>query len=256
MKKDKEAKDSSRWQQWQSRPNFLKKILIYSILILLFALSIVILSTRYRNAKMQQAAVSASDSESKAEPLLLENEIALQNDRLSKLEDLIKQQQITLQSAHQLIVLEILQEVLEGRLSLKNLTLYLQKNAEPWTVNTLNTLSPIKECKTYAQLELLLLLPPSSQPQPKSLSSLKRFKKFIKSLVRIRKLDQDGSSQQGTLHAIQTALREHNIQKALEAFNKFPPEEKKQLSSWKKEAQNRLVLETLKQKMLLELSGS
>jgi len=52
------------------------------------------------------------------------------------------------------------------------------------------------------------------------------------------------------------ALQNHNIQEALEIFGKMPHKEQNQLSLWKKMAQDRLTLEAIKKKILLECARS
>lgn len=264
MKKDKAVKMSSRWRQYCNSSQFFKNIFIYTIFIVLFSISVFILVYRYINREVQNdefvvpnlssapSPAPAPAPEAAAGSVSLENEIALQNNRLNNLETIIKQQQLSLKSAQQLIAFEILCKVLEDGFPLKALTSYLQNNTEPWTTEMLNTLLSVQESKTYEQLQELLVLPPSPQIQPSSLGQ--RIKNLLGSFVSIQKLDEDGYSTLGRVAAIHSALQAHKIQQALELFSKLPPKEQAELSSWKKEAQNRLVLETLKQQMLLELS--
>jgi hypothetical protein len=274
MKKDKETTGRSHWQQWRQSPTFFRNFFGYSIIIVILILSIFILVYRYINKKAEPNNFIIPNSIPMPlpsppatpvpaptpplaplpapEPLSLENRITIQNDRLTNLENSFNQQQLTFRNCHQLVALEILQEILEGHLPVNTLTLYLQKQKEPWATNILNRLSPVKEGKTYDQLQVLLILPPSSQP----LSRWQHIKNIIKSFVSIRRLDREGQYTVAKLSDIQTALRTHNIQRALDAFAKLSPEEQAHLSSWKQEAQDRLTLETIKQTMLLELSES
>ena len=273
MKKNQETKVNGRWQQWRQSPSFFKNFFSYFIIIFLLILSSFILFYRYVNKTIQQSefvisstlplstsATTPTPVPTPAAPptpapapqsVSVEQEIALQNNRLTNIENNLNQQQLKLQTAHhQLIAYELIQGILEGHLPLKTLTLYLQKKSEPWATNLLNTLSPLQDCETYAQLQDLLVPPASSQP----LSPWQHVKNLIKRFVSIRKLDAEGHYKVGNLSDIQTALHRQNIQQALDAFGKLSPEEQVQLSTWKQAAQNRLTLETIKQKLLLELS--
>lgn len=252
MTKDKETTGCSHWQKWRQSPTFFRNFSSYFILITILIFSIVILLYRHINKTTGQDDCFIPRSLPMPISPSFKHEIAKQNSRLTHLENIFNQQQLSLQSCQQLIALEILQEILEGRIPVNTLTLYLQKQAEPWATNILSRLSPIKEAKTYDQLQVLLILPPSSQP----LSKWQRVKNIIKSFVSIRHLDKEGQYTVGRLSDIQTALRTHNIQRVLDAFAKLSPEEQAQLSSWKQEAQDRLTLETIKKTMLLELSES
>lgn len=275
MKKDKKTEIRSFLKQ---PPAFLKNLLIYIIFLSVFALFVFILIYRYVSGFHQQQefvyqsltpTLSPTPTPTPAptpmpaptpapmpvplsppELVLLQKEISSQNDRLAQIEANLKQWQSVPQASHQLVAIEILREVLEGHLPLSTFTLYLQKIPEPWAPPILSRISSITMCKTYAQLQDLLVLP------PKSHSLWRRVKNFLKSFVRIRKLDAKGHYQGGHLDDVHRALREHNIQQALEAFEKLSPAEQNQLASWKQDAQNRLALEALKQKMLLDLAGS
>lgn len=266
MTKDKETTGRSHWQKWRQSPTFFRNFSSYFIIIIILIFSIFILLYRHINKKTGQNDCFIPRSLPMPVPPSFKHEIAKQNSQLNHLENRFNQQQLSLQSCQQLVALEklslqscqqlvaleILQEILEGRLPINTLTLYLQKQAEPWATNILSRLSPIKEAKTYDQLQVLLILPPSSQP----LSRWQHVKNIIKSFVSIRQLDKEGQYTVGRLSDIQTALRTHNIQQALDAFAKLSPEERAQLSSWTQEAQDRLTLETIKKTMLLELSES
>lgn len=252
MKKNKDTKEKSHWQKLISSPSFLKNIKIYSILSFIFILSISILIYRYINKPITQpefvfqkpVPVTAS------KPIHAPAIGKLQNDHLTHLEGRINELQAALQMLHQLVALEMLQAILDGHLPLKTFTAYLQKTSEPWTTDVLKTLIPIKESKTYDQLQALLILQPQSQPP----SFWKRVKNTLRSFVRIRKLDKEGNEKLGNLEEMQIALQTHNIQKALGLFGKLPPQEQAQLVLWKQGAQDRLTLEKIKLKILLELS--
>ncbi|MBS0272375.1 MAG: hypothetical protein JSR85_06980 [Proteobacteria bacterium] len=171
-------------------------------------------------------------------------------DRLTALESKVNQQ-LLVQTPQKLITVELFRSTLEGWIPLDNLKTFLQKNPEPWAQGLLAALTPVKECKTYPQLKALLIIPPSQ-----SLSTWDKIKRKIKSLIRIRKLDDQGNYQYGHIEDVQNALKENNIQQALDLFEKLLPEEKGSLSSWKEMAQNRLALEMLMKKFLIELSES
>jgi hypothetical protein len=256
MKKDKKETEERFGLRWQQSPTFFKNIFIYIILIIIFIIAVFLLLNRYVNKSISPHNFVPPSSDlalprlpatelvsPHATPAPIEN----QNDRLISLENNVKTLASSLQISHQLIAFEILKEVLKGHIPLETLTIYLQKHPEPWTAETLTMLAPIKESKTYDQLHMLL----NQSALSPSLSVWKRIKNSITSFVTIRKLDQGG---QGSIKGIEIALHAQNIQQALEAFDKLPPEEQAKLVSWKQEAQNRLSLETLKQKMLIALS--
>lgn len=171
-------------------------------------------------------------------------------DRLVILESKINQQLLA-QTSQKLITIELFRSTLEGWVSLDNFKIFLQKNPEPWAQGLLTALAPVKECKTYPQLKALLVLPPSQ-----ALSTWDKIKRKMKALIRIRKLDNTGSYQYSHIEDVQKVLEEHDIQQALDLFERLLPEEKNNLSSWKEVAQNRLTLETLMKKFLTELSES
>lgn len=271
MKKNKETKEKSGWQKLRESPDFLKNLNIYSLLSFVLILSSIILLYRYINKPVEQtefilqktAPVTTSEpapvpdlvpAPAVSTPLPPPPEAILQNDRLTYLENKINELQSALQISHQLVAFEMLQGILDGHFPLATLTVYLQKISEPWTTDILNTLSSVKEIKTYSQLQSLLTIP--SPPPSKPISFWKRIKNTLKSFVSVRKLEPADNNNLGNLKDIQLALHSHDIQQALEIFGKMPPKEQAELSLWKQAAQDRLTLETVKQKILLQFSGS
>ena len=148
-------------------------------------------------------------------------------------------------------MIEILRAVLEGLIPLETLKIFLHKIPEPWAHSLLTTLTPIKSTITYPQLEDLLVLPP-----PVPLSTWERMKATLKSLIRIRKLDEKGTYKLESIENIQKALKEHDIQRALKFFAMLTPQEKAQLSSWRVLAQERLTLEDSLKNLLIEFTES
>lgn len=269
MKKNKETKEKSGWQKLRESPDFLKNLNIYSLLSFIFILSSIVLIYRYINKPVDQtefvlqkiAPVTTAEPApvpdlvpAPAAPTPVPPDTILQNDRLTYLENKINELQGALLISHQLVAFEMLQGVLDGHLPLATLTVYLQKISEPWTTDILNTLSSVKEIKTYSQLQSLLTIP--SPPLSKPISFWNRIKNTLKSFVRVRKLESADNNNLGNLKDIQLALHTHDIQQALEIFGKMPPKEQAELSLWKQAAQDRLTLETVKQKILLQFSGS
>lgn len=272
MKKDNREKISSPGKQLNG--SFFKKSFIYIFLCIIFIFAGFLLIYRYVTKSIYQpeftapSFVRSQPSVSGATPsvsgttpsvpgatLSVPGATGVSEDiRLSNLENNVNNLQLSLRAVPQLIALELLHEVLEGHLPVETLILYLQKKPEPWATDILNTFSSIKEGKTYAQLQALLILPPSDQCLSSSSSPWGYVKNIIKSFVSIRKLNMEGKLED--IDKIQTALYAHDIKSALELFNKLPPEQQVQLSFWKQLAQDRLILETIKQKLLLELSGS
>lgn len=296
MKKDKEIKPKPVWSQWKPTPNFLRNLLVFLILLVILFFSIVIIKKRYSEKKVREPVclVRPSPSNQATLPALnlsalpsqedlkllsgrlaaLENKInqvqqVLQNpqkvnppapsqeelkalsDRLVVLENKMNQAQQILQSHQKIMAVELLHGVLKGKVPLGTFRAFLQKKPEPWAKTLLATLASVKECKTYPQLDALLVLSPSQ-----SFSVLERIKRKIKSLIHIRKLDQNGDHTTVQLEDVRRAIYDHDIQRALGSFEKLPPEEKAQLSLWKELAQSRLTLETISNKLLLELAES
>lgn len=263
MMKDKKLNLKASWKEWKQSPDFFKNIFIFFIIILLFIFAIFIIiyrmiykSPTYDSAVIQNVIPTLQKSSSilHMDPTARASykEIAIQKKRLETLENHLTLLQSNATATHRLIVLEMLNEILVGSVPIKTLILYLQKNPDPWTAELLTTLSPIQESKTYTQLQDLLIPPPPLQ----SLSKWQRIKNKIKTFVSIRKVDAEGHYIYGTFGDIQKALHAHNIQQALDAFSKLSPEVQTQLSCWKQTAQNRLTLETAKQKIILQLSGN
>lgn len=172
-------------------------------------------------------------------------ETTSQDLRLTDLEKTVNVLVATSQVFHQFIAFEIVKEILEGHLSLESLKLFLQRHPDSWTALIVTILPSIQGSKTYDELQRLLVL--SLPPQ----TLWERIQNFLKSIVIIRKMNQEGEEH---IEAVRAALQERNVQKALEIFDKLPPEEKTQYASWQKAAQDRLALERLKQKMLLMIS--
>lgn len=281
MKKNKDTKPNSRWQYWRQSPPSLKTLFFGFILSIILILAVVILIHRQVNKtkhspdfivhtvlNSEQASVPATVPEPTPVPAsvpeeipssptsssaLLQNEIALQNSRLDQLEGKVNQVVSVSQSSHQLIAFQLLQEILDGHLSIGELHRFLQiyheKTSQPWTINILNAISGIQGCKTYAELEAMLVLPSRSPTQWQSLKSI------LKSFVKMRKLDDEGHYVVANREDIKMALRAHNIQQALESFKKLSADEQAKLSTWKQDAEGRLLLETTKKKLLLDLAA-
>ncbi len=267
MKKDKKATEDKAGAPWHQLPTSYKNIVIYFILIILFAAAVFILIHRkmHKSAEAEEFMIPTSTltcpppplpvgevtPPSPVEPSLspLENMIAAQNARLDSLGNTVKTLGLNAQISHRFIAYEILNEILEGHLPLETLTLYLKKHPEPWTTEILVTLAPLKGVKTYDELQRLLILPPEPQSLAKSL--WQRVKNIVRSIVKIRKLNHGYLA---TLSDVQTALRGHNIHQALEIFYTLPPIRQIPYASWKGDALDRATLETLKQKMLLAIS--
>jgi hypothetical protein len=226
---------------WHQSPDFLKKLFAFVILFTLLLLSLFIIWKRYMERELSQPIPLIQAAPLTGSKLL--------SDRPTALENRINQQQQILLTFPKLVAIELLRAVLKGWIPLKAFKTFLQKNPDPWAQDLLTTLALVKESKTYPQLEALLVLPPS---QP--LSTWKRIKRKIKSLVQIRKLDEKSDHQLGQIEGIQKALHDHDIQKSLESFEELSPQEKAQLSSWKDLAQDRFKLEKMLKKLILELA--
>lgn len=284
MKNDKKTNTPSFWHRWTHRPHFLKNLFIFLAFFIFFTISIVLIWKRQVEKQTHQASPSvvAQQMSPTVEvppppvpapappppppppsspptptpvpvpaPPSLEGTVQTLSDRLAALEERLNQHHLSLQMSYKLAALELLKGVLEGLIPLDPLKTFLQKIPDPWAAPLLATLAPLGDIKDYAHLEALLVLPESLE----SPSLWQRIKRKLKSLVSIRRLDEKGEHTLGTLEDVQKALQGHNLQKALECFEKLPAEDQAAFSSWKKIAQDRFFLETMQKTLLLEMAG-
>ncbi|HUX78149.1 MAG TPA: hypothetical protein VMW10_00145 [Alphaproteobacteria bacterium] len=256
MKKDKKT-NNTLWDKWTQSPELRNKLFIFVTLIILLILAFFIIWKRYVDRELThptsllQSAPSQQEVELIEEPhLSAQAEIKLFSERLAVLEKKMNQQQQILTTPPKLVALELLRAILEGSIPVETLKTFLQKNPEPWSQELLTTLNPIQQSMTYPQLKALL-----NQSPGQSLSTWERIKKKIKSIIRIRKLNKKGEYEQGDVEDIIKALKAHDLQKALKSYEKLSPEEKAQLSSWKALAQDRIALELMIKKIILELGN-
>lgn len=256
------------WRQKLKSPEFMKNFFVFTVFFIILSLAIILIWKRHTEKKVvkQEIALQTISSEQKEvqehkeikiekkldeKAATIQKEVSIFGERIAALEKKTIQQQQNLEIPNKLITLEFLKGVLDGLVPLPKLTAFLQKNPEPWAKVLVTPLLPLKECKTYPQLEAMLVLPPS----PKPLSRWEGFFNSVISLVQIRKLDEKGKYVLTQLKDVQEAIREHDIQKALQIFEKLPPPEKARLSSWKQAAQNRQLIEQITKNIFLELIG-
>jgi hypothetical protein len=251
MKKDKKTSPITLWSQGTQSPDFFKKLFVFIAFFILFTLCLILTWKNYVDKKANQSTTFPQVFSHKAieKRASLQNEISSFENRLHALQHNPISQEPATQTLHKVIAFELFKAVLEGWISIETLKTFLQKNPEPWATTLLTPLLSIKEIKSYPQLEALLGLP--SFPQPLSMGS--RVKRILTSFIHIRKLDENSQDKQGNIEDIQQSLRAHDIQKALELFEKLPLQEQTPLSSWKTGAQDRSLLEMSLKKLLLEL---
>jgi hypothetical protein len=253
MKKDKTYNLVVLWRQLRQSPDFLKNTFVFFMFSIVFALSIILVWKKYldKQAVERKFPIFTSEIENYQEVVILQKEVASVTNRFSTLEKkMIQQEQIAIIPL-KLITVELLKGVLEELISLEKFKEFLQKKPDPWAKAFVTPFLPLKECKTYAQLEVLLVFP----PPPVAQTTWERFLNIITSLIQIRKLDDNGQYLFGQLEDIHKELRAHNIQTALQFFEKLPPQEKARLAPWKQLADARLAVETSAKKLLLELAG-
>lgn len=265
MKKDKESNLMIFWRRWPQSPGFLRDFLVFLLFFILFIFCLILTWKQYKDNLLSQprAVIPSSCVDQKVEePTLpaapsplsapIPPDLNTLNDHTILSEQKDSQQPQASGIPRRLIAFELFRGALEGLVGIEALKIFLQKTPEPWAASLLNALLPLNEIKSYSQLESLLVLPSSSQ-----LSSIwQRLQKKIKSFIRVRKLDKKGEYNLGQLEDIKNFLRAHDIQKALESFERLSPEEQMHLSSWKKWAQDRFFLETSTKNLLLELTES
>jgi hypothetical protein len=260
MKKGKTYNPITLWRQWRRSPDFLKNTFVFFMFSIVFVLSIILVWKRYldKQAVERNPPIFNSEVERYPEVVILQkevasvtNEVASVTNRFSTLEKKVIQQEQVAIIPLKLITVELLKGVLEGLIPLEQTKAFLQKNPDPWAKTFVTPLLPLKECKTYTQLEILLVSP----PPPVAQTIWRRFLNIVTSLIQIRKLDGNGQYILGQLEDIRKELRAHDIQTALQFFEKLPPQEKTRLASWKQLADARLTVETSAKKLLLELAG-
>lgn len=254
MKKDKKINTPPSWQQWTQSPNFLKNLSVYTIFFIIFILAGMLAWKQYTgkiNGKpLVFPSISTENEDSAlAEMQTIQNELTSISKRLFTLEAQTTHVQQSLPTPQKLAAFELLKGVLEGMIPLETLKKSLQKKSEPWAQALFITLDPIKESKTYPQLEALLVLP-QSQPS----SRWQRIKNKIKSFIHLQKVDEKSECRHGAPNDVRKAIRAHDISKALEFFEKLSSQEQAQFASWKALAEGRLLLETSAQKLLSEIA--
>lgn len=242
-------------------PKFLKNLFVFSAFVIFFAFAFFLVWKRLAENSSQRVAQSViahvtSSQKTMPEKAPEEAQVAFPSEalqplinRLDVLEARVGQL-FTSTISGKLIAANLMQGVLHNVIPVDAFKAFLQKTPEPWAVVLLPTVIPLEEIKSYPDLDALLVLPLSS----KAHSLWTRLKEDLKSLVSIRKIDQKESPAFGTLEDVKEAIRLHNIQKALDCFEKLPEHEKAILSSWQKRAQDRLQLETLYKSILLEMA--
>lgn len=242
----------SCWQNWKNLPLCPRNNLAFWIVGVLLVGAVVLLIYRHqhklvdetpfvwqpKNATTQPVAESAPTVSKTPKALVaVEENQALQAEH-------------TLQLVHRLVALEILADVLEDRLPMDRFTKYLQHITDPWAVEIRADLPAVVGGVSYLELQALLV----PNVPAKSLSLWKRVKRTVSSLVHIRKIDEKDSPTQGKLEGIRVALQNHDVEQALLTFEKLSPKKQNQLSAWKTVAEDRLRLEMIRQKILLQLA--
>jgi hypothetical protein len=272
MNNNKIKNKKNSWRDWIPSTFFLKTLLIFTTLFIMFFLAVFVIWKRYSmrdhnssNFFSRKTTPLLEQLEAPRKPIsepapqgeaILVNRVAALETKATEQQKILKDNTIDhqqiLQIPQKLIAVEILRAVLEGLVPLEILKTFLQEISEPWAHSLLATLALIKSTITYPQLvKELLVLPP-----PHPLSIWERVKATIKSFVRIRKLDEKGAYKLKPIENIQKSLEEHEIQKALELFELLSPQDKALLSSWKVLAQKRQALENSIKNILLELAES
>lgn len=250
--KPSKPKEQSSWQGWKNWPLCPRNNLAFWVIGVLFVGAVALLIYRHQHKLTEeipfvwqpkktitQPVATSAPTVSEAQKVLLD---AGGNQAL--------QAEHTVQLVHRLVAFELLADVLEDRLPMDRFTKYLQKIAEPWAVEIRAGLPAVVGGVSYVELQALLV--PNASPKPMSL--WKRVKKSVSSLVHIRKMDEKDSAAKGSLESIRVALQNHDVEQALLIFEKLSPKKQNQLSAWKTVAEDRLRLEMIRQKLLLQLA--
>ena len=158
--------------------------------------------------------------------------------RLKTIEHLNVQLDSCLNVTPKLIEISLLKGVLDGILPIRFLEEYVKNNFHACSRNLLNHIDTIPDIKTYTQLTEGLSVPSST---PSSLWG--KIKLLFSSLFVVRKIDEDGHYVISSREDICKALQNHDLERALEVFDKLPPKENEALFPLKKQIQQRLIFE-------------
>ena len=149
------------------------------------------------------------------------------------------------ETSQQLTTLQLLQGVLEGWIPLSTFKIYLQNHPSGDAPHLLLELSTLSECPSYSELQSSL----SSYP-----GKSKSFWERLKSLIHIKKINENGAPPTTSRQDIKKATYKKNLSEVLNLFERLPTEEKEKLLPWKVKVEERFKVEMLYKNLLLKLA--
>lgn len=241
MTENKKTSKSLLWENFSQSLKYPRRYIAYFFLFIVFFLSIIILWKKYSDNE------TLTFTKVKVEALEPRTEVATVLEGEKKAVEIT--QKNTQEFPQQLITIQLLEGVLEGWIPLSTFKTYLQKHPNEETPYLLLELSTISNCLTYAELQSSL---PSTPVKSKSL--WERLKSRLKSLIQVKKIGKEKSSETSSPKKIELAIYEKNITEVLNLFDKLPEDEKTHLSPWIKKIQERLKVEMLYKHLLMKLA--
>lgn len=149
------------------------------------------------------------------------------------------------ETSQQLATLQLLQGALEGWIPLSTFKTYLQNHPSGDAPHLLLELSTLSECPSYGELQSSL----SSYP-----GTSQSFWERLKSLIHIKKINENGAPQTTSRQDIEKAIDKKNLSEVLNVFEGLPAEEKEKLLPWKVKVEERFKVEMLYKNLLLKLA--
>ncbi len=232
------------------RVTFIKKNIIYIILLIVFLFaSFVVWKRNQVNVPLPQQTLEVKPSAPK--PQEFQQDLEALSQRIITLEQRSGPPQY---SSNKLISVELYRGVLEESISIDALKAFLSRTPEPWAQAQLVSLAPIQHCLTYTKLDQLLGAPQQPSIPAEELTLWERVKRKVKSLISVRKIDSSGGYKYGQLEDVHKELLNHDIVKAIAAYEKLPDLEKQKLAVWLQAAGDRRMLENILSQILNDLA--
>lgn len=149
------------------------------------------------------------------------------------------------ETSQHLVTLQLLQGVLEGWIPLSTFKTYLQNHPNGDAPHLLLELSTLSECPSYSELQSSLSASPGKS---------KSLWEHLKSLIHIKKINENGAPQTTSREDIEKAIDKKNLSEVLNVFEGLPAEEKEKLLPWKEKVEERFKVEMLYKNLLLKLA--
>jgi hypothetical protein len=182
----------------------------------------------------------------------MEEQILSIQKRLSYLE---QQQQYPQMTNYKLIAAELIRGVLENKISIRKLKVFLERINEPWADEIQVRVNPIKNCSTMSQLKTLLFQPTKVLSRlEENLTGWQRLKRKVKSLFNDQKIEVKDGAVPEYLEKINKALNNNDLQGVMDGYESLSPEMKQVFFDWYVHAQERLFIEEILSHLLSDLA--